>query len=137
MGPLTRKRRASFLLFELLCSLTLLTLVLFPLVRSSMELYRTRKIALTNLPHHIQATQALAQVKEKLYLQEIPFSVLEQSTYHDTLWIEGQAYEVHLRSICSTHKPSLHKKGLLVSIDLYCNGVLVTSSWCFIQGEIR
>ncbi len=134
MGQVTRRRRSPFLLFEVLCSLALLTLVLFPLVRSSAELHRARKAALHTIPNRLIEAKIVGKVKEKMYLQEIPFSVLESSAYHDTIYIQDRSYHIHVRCIRSIHKTSLHKKGLLLAIDVSSAGQSPNAYWCFVEG---
>lgn len=126
-------RKRSYLLLEVLCSLALISLVLFPLLKPCIELYTEKRLDYLQLKEESLQRRALAAFKEKLYLQEIPFIDLREGEIID-FPVGDQVCHAALHVMDRTEKTSLHRVGLLLQVELSCRGMPPSFHLIFIEG---
>lgn len=76
-----RKRKKSFLLLEILIGLTLILECLVPLMLNPISLFQNEIAHLEQIELEREALIAYAQVKEKLYNKEVPWTELKSGNY--------------------------------------------------------
>lgn len=99
-----RKKRYSYLLLELLISISLLSLFLGPLLSSPFSYLRKQKKEIRSIYLHLEAEKQLVFLEEKLRTQSIPWKQILESQnkeiFLETLSIQlpfsDQPYEVEL-----------------------------------------
>ncbi len=125
-----RTRKRSFLLFELLVSMALITLCLFPLVKPLAAMRRADRSYLENIQLERAAQNAFCLIKAKLYENKFhswnqlgsstsgelpdPFHIVMSKdlyrTYHCSYTIK--------RPFKDSKKPKLHKVGRVITIAI-------------------
>ncbi len=75
MSPI---RKRSFLLFELIISLALITLCLFPLIQTHAQLRKQNQKEIETIQVEQLAQEAFCYLKEKLYEHEIPWKKIKK-----------------------------------------------------------
>lgn len=78
-------KKRSFLLLELLIGISLLTFFLAPLIRDPFFLLQTEIAVLERMELERIAELEFARIKEKIYLQEIPWKTLTQGRHGELL----------------------------------------------------
>lgn len=114
-------RKKSYLLLEVLCSLALIALFLFPLVKSNVTLGVKKSQDLAVIKDSFLTTQAFTEVKRQLYLNEISFATLKKGT---TLQfsVDSRECQADLQLLKKSDKTSLKRVGLLVQVELAFKG---------------
>jgi len=125
-------RKRSFLLFELLISLSLLTLCLYPLIKSQFEVQRGHLKELKKLEREQIVNLRFSKLKEAMFEQIFPWnSLLEGTSY--TL---PTGEEIALIALENTKKKS-GTKGALVEGTLKLDEEEFTRFFFVKQGKER
>jgi hypothetical protein len=121
-------RKKSFLLFELLISLALIVLCLFPLVKPYAYMQKGEKHALIEMQLACLAQQAFCYLKEDLYNHRLSWDSLVAGTSGkiDEIFFLVTGPKITRKAVCSykiqtiddCNKISQKKMGLLLAIEL-------------------
>ncbi len=128
LSPIRKSRKRSFLLFELLISILLVSLIIVPLVETHISMRRGEAQHLQRMQMEPLAQHALCSIQEKLFEKSYRWEELIQGISDDL----SESYEVILGTKKSetyhchftlikrdqTRKPSLNKEALVLSVKL-------------------
>ena len=106
-------RKRSYLLLEIVISLMLITLCLFPLVKPHLAMRQSHALHLKEMKSLPLFQNVFCKIKRMLYEQQLTWKEL-------TAGVEGEIDHVaySISKLDSCNKPSLNGRGLLIQIKL-------------------
>lgn len=119
-----KKRRRSYLLFEVLMAMALLLVCLFPLVRAHTGMGQLSKQRLQKQEMRAAAHLAFLEIKAHLYQHDYTWQQLRKGVSGET---QCGPYTLALRE--STHKRSTGRKYLLLDADLMIGDATFTQTF--------
>jgi hypothetical protein len=128
MGPRSARRiirKRSFLLFELLICLALITLCLFPLITPHAKMHRADLHYLEEIQLERIADQAFSQIKVRLYENQHPWEMLLEEALEETFpiytskdFVKWVSCHYTTQFLEKADKPSLNKTGIVICITM-------------------
>lgn len=114
--PSIRKR--SFLLFELLISLALLMLCLFPLIKPHLGIHKVQVVNLEKMQGEQKAYNMFCRLKERLYENRHSWKELMEGT-EGTIEKEGEVCRYVITQLDYAYKQNSPNSALVLDIALY------------------
>ncbi len=119
-------RKRSYLLLEIVISLMLITLCLFPLIKPHLAIKKSHAFYLKEIKSYPLFQNAFCEIKEKLYAQEFSWKDLiagvegeiDPNNLKDRLGIDLTPIKYTIKEVKSCKKPSLGGRGLLINVKL-------------------
>ncbi len=107
MAKMRPIRKRSFLLLELVISLALIMLCLFPLLRPNLQLYQLSKKRLAASENYSKKSVLLCKIKRELFEAKYSWEELKKGI---------TTSEYSIKAIEKTERESLQREGLLLEV---------------------